>query len=598
MSSIIDRQTIDFLLFDVFGVSDLCGQGRYEDHDRTSLTAVLDLAQKLSEETLWPHATLSDTQEPELCEGEVRILPQARAALGVLSRAGFFSAHADFDAGGMQLPVTINHACNGMMKAANVSTHAYMSLTRAAGNLLYAHGTETQKRLFLQPMLEGRFFGTMCLSEPDAGSSLADIRTRAALRDDRTYAISGSKMWISGGDHDAAENIVHLVLARLPDAPAGVRGISLFAVPKVLVNDDGSLGERNGIAVAGLNHKMGYRGTSNCLLAFGETTPAIGTLVGKENEGLAAMFHMMNEARISVGIGGAMLASAGYRFSLNYAKERRQGRSLSMRDPQTPPVALIRHPDVRRMLLRQKAFSEGGIALCLFAGVLVDRRTVTQDDEERARLDALLDLLTPVVKAWPSEFGLEANREAIQILGGYGYSREFPVERLYRDNRLNMIHEGTNGIQALDLLGRKVLGKTSVGMNLLFEEIRQTLSSARQRPELHDNCATLERMLDEVKNATVLIGARVEAEGKDRALAHASPFLNAFGHMIVAWLWLRVADAAIGVRAKYEENRGFLEGKLAACRYFYDHELPVAEAWLSVSYIDPTAVADTEDESF
>jgi butyryl-CoA dehydrogenase len=598
MSDLIDRQTIDFLLFDVFGVGDLCGHGRYDEHDQTSLTAALDLAQKLAEETLWPHAALSDTQEPELSDGNVRILPQAKEALGALAIAGFFSAHADFDAGGMQLPVTINHACNGMMKAANVSTHAYMSLTRAAGNLLKAHGTEAQKRLFLRPMLEGRFFGTMCLSEPDAGSSLADIRTRATPCDDGTYAISGSKMWISGGDHDAAENIVHLVLARLPDAPTGVRGISLFAVPKFLVNDDGSLGGRNGITVAGLNHKMGYRGTSNCLLAFGDPVPAIGTMVGRENEGLKAMFHMMNEARISVGIGGAMLASAGYRFSLNYAKDRRQGRTLSQNDPDSRPVALIRHPDVRRMLLRQKAFSEGGMALCLYAGMLVDRRNLTMDGEERARLDALLDLVTPVVKAWPSEFGLEANHEAIQVLGGYGYSREFPVERLYRDNRLNMIHEGTNGIQALDLLGRKVMKKNSAGVDLLLDEIQETLTAAQTTPELHENCDALKRLLASLTHTIDLIASRVEAEGNDRGLAHASLFLKAFGHVVVGWLWLRVALAAIEAAARTAARSSFTDGKLAACHYFYQHELPIAEAWLSVSHGKTSVVCDIEDESF
>ena len=598
MSGIIDRRTIDFLLFNVFEVDALCSAGRFSDHDRTSLTATLDLSQKLSEDTLWPHAKLSDTLEPELVDGDVQILPEAKDALNVLAEAGFFSAHADFEHGGMQLPVTINHACNGMMKAANVSTHAYMSLTRAAGNLLKAHGTQTQKTLFLQPMLEGRFFGTMCLSEPDAGSSLADIRTRATAQDEGTYAITGTKMWISGGDHDAAENIVHLVLARLPDAPAGVRGISLFAVPKFTVKDDGSIGDRNGIAVAGLNHKMGYRGTSNCLLAFGETTPAIGTLVGKENEGLAAMFHMMNEARISVGIGGAMLASAGYRLSLEYAKDRRQGRPLTQRDPATPPVALINHPDVRRMLLRQKAFSEGAMALCFYAGTLVDRQSVTTDATERDRLGALLELVTPVVKAWPSEFGLEANRDAIQVLGGYGYTREFPVERLYRDNRLNMIHEGTNGIQALDLLGRKILRKTSDGVALIFEEIRETLTSAKGLPELQVNCSALERMMDKVSEAIEKIGVRVTVEGKDRGLAHATPFLNAFGHMIVGWLWLRVAEAALKQTNDDNAEGVFLLGKLAACRYFYDHEMPVAEAWLSVAHANPTAVIDLDKDSF
>jgi butyryl-CoA dehydrogenase len=490
----------------------------------------------------------------------------------------------------MQLPVVVNHACNGMMKGANVGTHSYMSLTRAAGNLLAAHGTEAQKRKYLVPMLEGRFFGTMCLSEPDAGSSLSDLRTRAVPRADGTYAISGTKMWISGGDHDAADNIVHLVLARLPDAPLGVRGISLFAVPKYLVNDDGSIGARNGVEVAGLNHKMGYRGTSNCLLAFGENTPAIGTLVGQEHNGLAAMFHMMNEARISVGLGGAMLASVAYRFALNYAKERRQGRRLEHRDPASPQVHLIEHLDVRRMLLRQKALSEGGIALCLYAGTLVDRARLADTEEGRAHLDALLDLLTPVVKAWPSEFGLAANQDAIQVLGGYGYSREFPVERLYRDNRLNMIHEGTNGIQALDLLGRKVLGRGGANLSTFFEEVQRTIAPMQADESLGPLCQNLCRVMKQIEETAQEVEANMERVGKSRGLGNASAFLNAFGHFVVAWLWLRAAKAARAVKG----DASFQAGKLAACQYFFDYELPQAEVWLRTAARDAAVLDDLD----
>lgn len=582
MTQLIDRATIDFLLFDLFQAEALCDAGLYDHHDRTSLVAALDLAQTLSEDHLWTHAALGDVQEPELVDGEVRILPETRAALVQLREAGFFAAHAGLDDGGMQLPVVINHACNGMMKGTNPATHAYMSLTRAAGNLLSVHGTDAQKRRFLVPMLEGRFFGTMCLSEPDAGSSLSDLRTRAELREDGTYQITGTKMWISGGDHDAAENIVHLVLARLPDQPPGVRGISLFAVPKYHVDDDGKVGDRNGVTVAGLNHKMGYRATSNCLLNFGEDAPAIGTLVGRQNEGLAAMFHMMNEARISVGIGGAMLASVAYRYALGYAQERRQGRRLDNRDPRTPQVHLVDHPDVRRMLLRQKALSEGGLALCLYAGTLVDRRRLSKNVEDSARMDRLLDLLTPVVKAWPSEFGLEANRDAIQVLGGYGYTRDFPVERLYRDNRLNMIHEGTNGIQALDLLGRKVLGPGRGNLDILFAEMGHTLTNLREDNTLALMCKRLDDFEKQIAQAAAVIEANIDSAGKVRALGNATPFLNAFGHFVVAWLLLRSAHAALLA----DVDSAFAEGKRAACHYFFDYELPQAQVWLQTACTD------------
>ena len=592
MTQLIDRKTIDFFLFDLFEAGALCDAGLYDHHDRTTLTAALDLAQTLSEEHLWPHAALSDAQEPELVDGEVRILPEAKAALDQLRQAGFFAAHAGTYEGGMQLPVVVNHACNGMMKGTNPATHAYMALTRAAGNLLAVHGTEAQKRQYLGPMLEGRFFGTMCLSEPDAGSSLSDLRTRAEPCGDGTYQITGTKMWISGGDHDAAENIVHLVLARLPDQPAGVKGISLFAVPKLLVGEGSQQTVQNGVSVAGLNHKMGYRGTSNCLLNFSETTPAIGTMVGQPNEGLAAMFHMMNEARISVGIGGAMLASVAYRYALGYAQDRRQGRRLDNRDPMSPQVHLVDHLDVRRMLLRQKALSEGGLALCLYAGTLVDRRRLSTDAEDGARLDRLLDLLTPVVKAWPSEFGLEANRDAIQVLGGYGYTRDFPVERLYRDNRLNMIHEGTNGIQALDLLGRKVLGPGRGNLDLLFAEMEHTLADVRLCGTLTAMCTRLDAFENHIAQAAAVIEANMDTAGKVRALGNATPFLNAFGHFVVAWLLLRSAYAA----QQADVDADFADGKRAACQYFFDYELPQAEVWLrtacrDASFLDSVTVA-------
>ena len=594
MTKIIDRAAIDFLLFDVLDVESLCGRGLYADHDRVSLTAALDLAERIAEEHLWPHAGLSDQQEPRLENGDVRILPEAIAALQVLQQAGFFSAHCDYAHGGQQLPVAVNQACNGMFKGANVATHAYMSLTRAAANLLDAHGSEAQKRLFMAPMLEGRFFGTMCLSEPSAGSSLVDIRTRAEPLGNGHYAITGNKMWISAGDHDAAENIVHLVLARTPGAPAGVKGISLFAVPKIQVNEDGSLGAcATAIAVAGLNHKMGWRGTSNCLLNFGEDgRPPSDYRVGEEHRGLVYMFHMMNEARIGVGLGGAMLASVAYRIALDYAKERKQGRRLSDKDPAAPPVALIAHPDVRRMLLKQKVYSEGGLALCLYAGSLVDRRKVADDAAERARLDDLLDVLTPVVKAWPSEFGLEANKLAMQVLGGYGYTRDFPLERLYRDNRLNMIHEGTNGIQALDLLGRKAVMNDGRAFEILLSEIDETAQTATGDAGLRDFAVILTELLGQARRRTAEVRAGLQQGQGEEALAHATPFLHGLGHLIVGWLWLRQALAA---RAALEggasaTEAAFLQGKIDACRFFFDQEIPEARTWLEISGRDANAL--------
>lgn len=580
MTGIIDRDSIDFLLFDVFAVEEYCGRGRYTDHDRESLTSVLDLAQTIAENDLWPHVQKADVEEPYLKDGQVYVLPEARTSLAVLRDAGFFSAHCDYPQGGMQLPVSVNNACNGMFKGANPSTHSFMSLTRAAANLLGAHGTDEQKKNYMKPMLEGRFFGTMCLSEPDVGTSLGDLRTKARPNGDGTFSISGNKMWISGGDHDAAENIIHLVLARLPDAPAGVKGISLFVVPKFVVEHDGSLGRRNGVAVAGLNHKMGYRGISNCLLNFGESEPAIGSLVGQPHQGLSAMFHMMNEARISVGIGAAMLGSVGYRLSLSYAKERKQGRRLSDRNPASEPVTLIQHPDVRRMLMKQKVYTEGAMALCLYAGTLIDRIAVANSEQEKSGLRDLLDVLTPVVKAWPSEFGLEANKLAMQVLGGYGYSREFPLERLYRDNRLNMIHEGTNGIQALDLLGRKALMNDGRSFKALIMEIEDTVEHCRNSGELREMADTLAAQLQSSHSLVCETRERLDGGDRNSALGNASLFLNGLGHTVVGWLWLRQALVSQTLIESGDNRKQSLLGKIAACRFFFDYEMPEAATWL------------------
>ena len=581
--SVIDRETLAFQLYDVFGLERLCA-GRFADHDRTSLDAVLDLAERISTDHLWSHAAQADREEPELVNGRTIVLPAVVDALGVLRGAGFFVAHCDYELGGMQLPATVLFACNGMMKATNPATHAYMSLTRAAANLLAVHGNEAQRKVLMQPMLEGRFFGTMCLSEPDAGSSLADIRTRAEPREDGTYAITGSKMWISGGDQNISETIVHLVLARLPDALPGPKGISLFAVPRDHVRPDGTVGGPNGVVTAGLNHKMGYRGTTNCLLSFGADAPAVGTLVGEPGAGLSCMFHMMNEARISVGIGGAMLGLAGLRLSLNYAKDRKQGRPLGVRG--NGPVPITEHPDVMRMLLRQKALAEGAMALCLWAGTLIDRAALTDDDDERERLTDLLDILTPIVKAWPSEFGLAANQDAIQVLGGYGYSREFPVERLYRDNRLNMIHEGTNGIQALDLLGRKAIANQGRALNALCREIVGSLKGLDLPSELQDARTAVVALIADAE-AGARRAALLRADGNARdALAHASAYLNGVGHAIVGWLWLRMVAAGDGSpRAA---------GRRAACQYFAQHELPLASAWLQIAQAPPCAITKAD----
>jgi alkylation response protein AidB-like acyl-CoA dehydrogenase len=451
-------------------------------------------------------------------------------------------------------------------------------------NLLLGHGTPRQQAVFARAQFEGRWSGTMCLSEPQAGSSLSDVATRATLEqpDDPLgprYRLVGHKMWISAGEHEITENIVHLVLAKIvqPDGKviAGTRGISLFIVPKQLVDADGALtGQRNDIALAGLNHKLGWRGTTNTLLNFGEQGGAVGYLVGRPGEGLKCMFHMMNEARIGIGMAAAMLGMAGYEAALEYARQRPQGRPITGagKDPTQPQVPIVRHADVKRMLLAQKAYAEGALALQLYCARLVDEQHTGEEAQAR---DAalLLELLTPVAKSWPSEWCLEGNSLAIQVHGGYGYTRDFPVEQYWRDQRLNMIHEGTHGIQALDLLGRKVVMDGGAGLKLLAARIGATIERAGHLAPfaLHANAlaAALQALGATTKSAW--------ATGvPEEALANATPYLQAFGHVVIAWVWLDVALATHG------RDDDASQGRRAAARYFFAYELPKVGAWLGV----------------
>ncbi|NYJ04984.1 acyl-CoA dehydrogenase [Petropleomorpha daqingensis] len=570
-STVLSRRDLDFLLHEWLQVETLIKRPRYAEHSRETFDAVLDLAEEIATEHFAPHNRTADENEPRMVDGKVVLIPEVAAALKVFTEAGLMAGEFDEAYGGMQLPHTVGQAVFAWFKAANVGTSSYPFLTMANARLLLTHGSEEQKRTYVGPMVEGRWFGTMALSEPQAGSSLADITTRAEPQDDGTYRLTGNKMWISAGDHELTENIVHLVLAKIPGGPAGVKGISLFVVPKFLVDDDGSLGERNDVVLAGLNHKMGYRGTTNTLLNFGEGvhTPggragAVGYLVGEPHRGLTYMFHMMNEARIGVGMGATVLGYTGFLHALEYAKTRTQGRPAAAKDPAAAPVRIIEHPDVRRMLLAAKSYAEGGLALGLYCARLVDEEQTAEDAADRARAHLLLDTLTPIAKAWPSQWGPVADDLAIQVHGGYGYTRDYPVEQFYRDNRLNPIHEGTNGIQALDLLGRKVVAQGGEGLRLLVEAIRATTARAAGTG-WSDFAADLDAAVERLAAVTATLWGTGDAE---LALANASAYLEAAGHLVVAWLWLEQA-LATGTATS-----DFHEGKRVAARYFHRWELP------------------------
>lgn len=596
----VNRRDLDFQLFEVLDVERLTARARFADHDRATFAAALDTAQQIAAAHFQSHNRKADLNEPVFENGRVHMIPEVRAALDAFIAAGFMAAHRDYDEGGQQLPNAVMQACFACFQAANVGTAGYPFLTIAAANLIGAFGNDEQKRRFMGPMFEGRFFGTMCLSEPQAGSGLADIRTRAtpiSNSDDPgvdgslgpAYRIQGNKMWISGGEHELTENIVHLVLAKIDGAPAGVKGISLFIVPKRRVNEDNSLGPRNDVQLMGLNHKMGFRGTTNTLLSFGENGACIGYLVGEAHRGLDYMFMMMNEARIGVGLGATMLGVAGYLYSLDYAKQRPQGRLPDNKDPSSKPVMIVEHADIKRLLLAQKSYTEGALALCLYAAQLVDEQHTADSEAARARAGLLLDMLTPMVKSWPSEFCLEANKHAIQVLGGYGYTRDYPVEQYYRDNRLNPIHEGTHGIQGMDLLGRKMLMKNGAGARLLFETIGADIAAAKQVPDCAAWAAQLEAALGRVA-ATTQQMIPAATDGRIALyLANATLYLDMMGHAVVAWMWLRQASvAARALASATGEDVAFYRGKLAAARYFYAYELGRLDHWLPIlSRLEP-----------
>ena len=617
-STILSRRDLDFILFEWLDVEALTSRPRFADHSRETFGAAIDTAQQIATDLFAPHNKLSDSQEPSFDGEKVAIIPQVKTALDTYSAAGLMAAGQDYELDGMQLPSVVEKAVAAWFTAANVATSAYIFLTIANANTLLKTGTPRQVEQFVKPMFAGEFFGTMCLSEPQAGSSLSDITTRAVPDavdgpdGERQYRLTGNKMWISAGEHELAGNIVHLVLAKIPGPDGrlipGTRGISLFIVPKFLLDEQGKPGERNDVVLAGLNHKMGNRGTTNCLLNFGEGkfTPqgkrgAVGYLVGTAHQGLANMFHMMNEARIGVGLGAAVLGVTGYLHALDYARNRPQGRHPAEKDPAQPPLTIIRHTDVRRMLLAQKAYVEGALGLVLYCARLVDEQNSAETAEARRHAGQLLDFLTPIAKSWPSQWCVEANSLAIQVHGGYGYTREYNVEQFYRDNRLNPIHEGTHGIHGLDLLGRKVTLQDGALFKAVGAELAATVAAVRAEahdellPELLPYADQLEAAWRQLAEVTATLYATGDL---NKTLANASVYLEAAGHIIVAWIWLQQAQVAARKLATDAAEPDSYRGKLQACRYFYHWELPKIGPQLKLLASIDTTTLDMQDAWF
>jgi alkylation response protein AidB-like acyl-CoA dehydrogenase len=625
MEKLLARRDLQFVLYEWLQVQTLTKRARFSEHNRETFDAAIDTCEQIALDHFYPINKELDANEPSFDGKTVWTPPSLKLALKQFVDAGLMAAGQDFEWGGMQLPHVVEKACFAFFKAASASASSYPFLTIANANLLLHYGTELQIKQFAKPMLAGRYFGTMCLSEPQAGSSLSDIRTKAVLQPDGTYRLFGNKMWISAGEHELSENIVHLVLAKITDQNGvvnpGVKNISLFLVPKYLVRDDGTVGEHNDVSLAGLNHKMGYRGTTNCLLNFGEgqykpagASGAVGQLVGQVNQGLHCMFLMMNEARIGVGLGAVMLGYAGYLHCLDYARNRPQGRAPANKDPNTAQLSIVKHADVRRMLLAQKSYVEGGLGLALYCARLVDEWKTADTPEQRQDAFELLELLTPVAKSWPSQWCLEANSLAIQVHGGYGYTRDYNVEQYYRDNRLNPIHEGTHGIQGLDLLGRKVKsngGKAIARLIAMISATAERVEHTATQPQCawHQSDSGARPIVNgahllraQMQRIPALLRTLDESGDVDLSLANASVFLEAFGHMVVSWIWLeqalvaeqaqRLLEVDKNAQNKDQSESNFYNGKRQAVQYFLNWELTKVAPMLDLlNALDNTTLA-------
>ncbi|WP_201531508.1 acyl-CoA dehydrogenase [Psychrobacter sp. LFX-11D] len=597
--TLINDFELPFQLYDVLGTEHLTEHPKFAEHSRETFDAVIDTANKIATNLFLPHNHVADKNEPQFDGKKVSMISDVKVAFDAFRESGFIAGRYSFDDGGMQLPETVMTAVAGYFMAANPSTTAYPFLTTAAINVISHFASDEIKNAFMPRMLTGEFTGTMALTEPHAGSSLADIKTTAVKQDDGSYRVKGSKIYISAGDHELSDNIVHLVLAKVPGGPGGVKGISLFAVPKYRLNDDASVGERNDVHLTGLIHKLGYRGATSTALSFGDAGECYGYLIGEEHFGLRYMFKMMNEARIAVGFGAAMIGYRGYQYSLDYAKDRTQGRIAPNNKPEDAATTIINHGDVKRMLLAQKAYSEGGISLCLYGSNLIDRINTCEDATLKAELSELLDLLTPVLKAWPSEYGPKANDLGIQVLGGAGYTREYQAEQFWRDNRLNPIHEGTNGVQALDLSFRKLWQNKGLGIQILKREITQDLESITT-PETAKLAGKLMPYMGHLHEVLVHLSKVLQTEKALTLTGNAQALMNIFASIVVSWIWIRQASKAEQLLNDTADvdKQNFYQGKIQAAKYFIDWELPLINRDIELLNNDNAVCTNMQAEWF
>ena len=593
---VADRRDIDFVLHEQLKVETLSRYEQFEEFNKKTVDLIVSEARNIAIKEMLPCLKEADEEGCTFENGTVKV-PQAFHKVYDLFKEGEWIAMCDDpEWGGQGMPSTVALAANNYFNGANYPFMLHNILVHGAGKLVETFGTDEQKNTYLKKMYSGEWGGTMLLTEPEAGSDVGALTTKAVKNEDGTYAITGNKIFISSGENDLVENIIHPVLARIEGAPEGTAGISLFLVPKYRVNEDGSLGEFNDVVCTGIEEKMGIHGSPTCSLSLGGKGECIGTLLGEENKGMAAMFVMMNEARLHVGMQGFACASSSYINALNYARQRLQGKAIgASKDSLSVPI--IRHPDIRRMLLTMKAYSEGMRSILFYVGLMEDMVRISKDSVEKKKHQGLIDVLIPVAKGYITDRAFEMCSMGVQVFGGYGFTREYPQEQLLRDCKITQIYEGTNGIQAMDLLGRKLFLNKGAAFSDLLKEVEKTIKAARVFDEIEGLASTLDQALTKLKEVTTLLGNSMQTENILTVFANATPVLDVTGDTLVAWMLLwraTVASEQLAGKVK-KKDVPYYEGQLKSARFFIKNILPVSMARMEViKDLDTSVMAISE----
>lgn len=567
------KEHLHFLLYDVHHVEQLLKIDRFKDHDVSSFNLFLDATEDLCKEHFLPIFTEMDRNEPQVVNGRIKVHPNMRPIMRMLGDGGWISCGASYAHGGNQLPTTIMMATSFIMGCANYSVTAFPGLTMGAAHLIESFGSDALKHTYIPKMFSGEWQGTMALTEPGAGSSLTDVVTSATPTEEGYYLIKGQKIFISCGDSDAVDNVVHLMLARIEGAPAGTKGISLFVVPRERITENGL--ESNDVLTGGIFHKMGYMGAPIAHIIMGEHSNCRGYLVGEANKGLSYMFQMMNEARISVGLHATSISTAAYYAALQYTRERLQGRPVTEKDPLKPQIPIVQHADVRRMLLFQKSFVEAALSLELQCCIYEDIQKNTEG-ETSEKYKLMLELLTPIAKSWPAETSILSTSQAVQCLGGYGFTKDFPLEQYFRETRIHAIHEGTTAIHGMDLLGRKVMMGGGKAVMYLMQEVMGDIAQAKKYEHLKSYAEVLEQKLGQVQELTMKLFGVASKEGPVVFLSDATLYLELFGLLIGGWQWIKMGHVA-AAKLLTNPNDKFLEAKATMVSYFFEYEIPKTE---------------------